>query len=481
MESTRLDDDEATGVAEPEHTPRASERTSWPKVLAAPWYGIIRPRAAVAWMVAASQTAFWIGFSLAALCIGVCVALLVLWAAGFAVIASEPIGPEQTDALAVGQEVEQVHNVTIWTAWYADAWFQTFKFTTLGVALGIMALAAFGAWLFLPELHVRGSGSESYARTFRAVAAETGMLAILTALLGLVIAAAVRAANAGNFGGLVSGMQPALAVTILVAGGGACLIILIARVGHAVRYARGADHQPTLPPICEGCGYNLTHRSSDGVCSECGLSLEQSLTAGRRRNTSDWECSGSRKDWFGTSLQAIFSPRRFYGGIKVGSFEKSPVVFAGEHYALMGITAALWALLVAPPNLSGRTGPTVAIPVFLLFWIPLAGWGVHRLVAAFAASGCIARHELLDFTRFRKVLVYETPFAWVFCLFNGGLISSFMWFGGWMSRIFGERIFIPVLGAPLEFGVLFCGNAALMLIWLRRFRIALRGVRWANF
>ena len=59
-------------------------------------------------MVAASQTPFWIGFGLAVLSIGVSVALLVLWAAGFEVIASEPIGPEQTDSLAVVQHALRV-------------------------------------------------------------------------------------------------------------------------------------------------------------------------------------------------------------------------------------------------------------------------------------------------------------------------------------------------------------------------------------
>ncbi|MBN1513949.1 MAG: hypothetical protein JXB13_18170 [Phycisphaerae bacterium] len=83
-------------------------------------------------------------------------------------------------------------------------------------------------------------------------------------------------------------------------------------------WLRGASAERGLPPcdhppLCEGCGYNLTHAPADGRCSECGRAVEESLGPNVRRG-SPWEhraVVGCWAAWRQCAWEAMLRPAAF--------------------------------------------------------------------------------------------------------------------------------------------------------------------------
>ena len=71
---------------------------------------------------------------------------------------------------------------------------------------------------------------------------------------------------------------------------------------------------PSRPPICEVCGYNLSHHSPDSRCPECGTPVCESVQPGLRQ-PNDWE-QGQGLQPIGALLRcglaAAFRPDRFF-------------------------------------------------------------------------------------------------------------------------------------------------------------------------
>jgi len=120
----------------------------------------------------------------------------------------------------------------------------------------------------------------------------------------------------------------------------------------------------------------------------------------------------------------------------------------------------------------------LAIVLTALVLLGLAGcWFGCRLIAAAAVSVWMARQALPDYRWAAKVVVYESVFLWVFCGFWGTLVSSFILFEEWISRLLG----LPRFAGVGEVLTLFGGTGVLGLWWLIRYHVALRAIRWSNF
>ncbi|MCH7813744.1 MAG: hypothetical protein IID40_06950 [Planctomycetes bacterium] len=119
----------------------------------------------------------------------------------------------------------------------------------------------------------------------------------------------------------------------------------------------------------------------------------------------------------------------------------------------------------------------------MLFLIPLVGWGVHRIIAALAISWWVACGLLADVGWARKVVAYEATYLWTFCGFSGLLFSSFAVLddGNWISRLIGSEFFSELLGMQAEPAVILLGNLALCVVWLWRYRLIIRVIRYNNF
>lgn len=108
----------------------------------------------------------------------------------------------------------------------------------------------------------------------------------------------------------------------------------------------GADRpiQPVLrPPLCEACGYNLTHAPMEGRCSECGVPVAASLGPDARPGTG-WD----RRDRIGRfragwrcAVDAMLRPHRLGRAMQVSAaahrhflIASLPVLYAAWFFGL---------------------------------------------------------------------------------------------------------------------------------------------------
>jgi hypothetical protein len=104
-------------------------------------------------------------------------------------------------------------------------------------------------------------------------------------------------------------------------------------------------------------------------------------------------------------------------------------------------------------------------------------WFGHRGLAALVASYWLVRGELPDFRWASKVLAYESTFLWAFCAFWSAIFTSFSFWNDWISRLLTGRS----RAGLFEILALFGGTVVLAGVWLWRYRIAYRAIRWSNF
>jgi len=75
-----------------------------------------------------------------------------------------------------------------------------------------------------------------------------------------------------------------------------------------------AETSPSQPPICEVCGYNLSHTPPDSRCPECGTPVCESVQPGLRQ-PNDWEQGRGLRPigaLLRCGLAAAFRPDRFF-------------------------------------------------------------------------------------------------------------------------------------------------------------------------
>ena len=130
------------------------------------------------------------------------------------------------------------------------------------------------------------------------------------------------------------------------------------------------------------------------------------------------------------------------------------------------------------PGGSSSTGELFVVPgLFALAAVCLA-WGVRRLAAGIAASWLLHTEGPNGVRWLARVIEYEFCYAWVFCVCNGLLFSIAIAAPGLGRVIMFQRAFFWL---PLFPTLVLFGNIALGLLWLWRYRIAARAVRWSNF
>jgi len=121
------------------------------------------------------------------------------------------------------------------------------------------------------------------------------------------------------------------------------------------------------------------------------------------------------------------------------------------------------------------------VPVTILFAAPLLGWGVHRVVGMLAAWPWFLGKRLPDSLFAARVMAYETPFLWIFCLYNGCVVTSLTVHDIFWNSPAVRQFFAATLNLPPDVSWIAVGNLALGVIWLWRHHRAIRAVRWSNF
>lgn len=489
-------------------------------------------------MVRAPRVAFLLTFGFYALLWPALVVLLTLWDD---TLYWERVPPQVTTAPTTApvwwpREMRQRSLAEVWNHWHrrgpiGDA---EILFGVL-LAAGVVVYAVL-AWLHLPTIHAGGRVTASYARALRGLAGIFPPLLVGTAIIGSWIVFENHREMSMSAHGVwgFSIVRFALPMTCLAAG-----LMMVAWVGRAMAGAATCNPTVTLPPLCEGCGYNLTHVPQAGRCPECGLDAALSLVPALKREGWTWERSAGwirLHAWFETTRQCLLRPQAFYERLEVRSDPRPAMRFARWHLAMLGVASAFWVPVMilfdrdflrivrvqwSGPSFTATTLWLLAcafvlcvglrallawlaisatiLTIFLIFGLepgyewqrdelhflpfaallvfPLIGWAAHRLIGAVAASYWFIRGELADPRAARKVVAYESVFLWAFWFYGLALSTSFMIFQNWIEDLFGRRW---IAGLPLAVVVSLAGVAALGVVWVYRFYLAGRAVRWAN-
>lgn len=467
---------EATSTSPGE--PPSKRRPGLLAALIAPAGAIVDPRRHAGRLAACRVLPFWITFMLYAALVAWTIVVLTVWSdTVWFSWTQNGTGPDAGFTTSVEQRTWS----EAWAAWRGREYGPGpvgFSLILIGV---IFAAHLVAAWLFLVDVHEGGPVTRSFGRAFRGVACSSGVLLLITAVFGTAI---VLVSHDALVHRRYDWEQQ------LVLAGFAFFGAQVSWIRRSCEGARSESDAPELPPMCEDCGYDLTHRPDSGRCTECGGDINLSLTPGARRTASRWALSPEvaandpAGHWTlrlgGTMCSVILEPIRFYRGRTMRTHGGRAVSFARWQY--LSIFAATWVWIIA------CSGVVENLDGMLPLWLPLAfasgsvslGWLVHRTVGGIALSYCFLRGVLPDPRYAREVFAYETAFLWVFCLYNGSLMTSMFLFDTWMSDLFG---FGPawLLGIPPEVAAVLFGNGAIVLGWLYRYRLIIPQVRWANF
>jgi hypothetical protein len=450
-----------------------------------PWLLLFRPRVAAVALGSLSRAAFVTFLALSLLVYSGGLVLLMLWngtvvevwvhvPVAMPATATAPL-PVWDETEVRGRSVAEV-----WRAWHEtaiDGWLGPAELTLLLVFVLGPVLVALLAWLNLPFVHSSGSVWHSYKRSFRAAAGVIWPLVSLTLACGAVFISSEHAGYRSR------AFLPQLEARLRLM---ACISVanwlVVWWLRGAVRGSEPGLPDSELPPRCEGCGYDLTHQPADGRCSECGLTLALSLNPQLNRPGSAWAGRKTTVGWLVTSREVLRRPGAFYRALRVRTPATAERGFAERNYVALGCGALIWIATIMLVDAWGSgfrnmRPPDIVMPGVVVLLGTFGCWVGHRVIAAIVVSSWLARNALPDFRWAAKVVTYETSFLWAFCCSWGLLITSAALGGNWISALLGYGGWNP-LG---EMFALMGGTVVLAVLWIWRYEVAYRAIRWSNF
>ncbi|MEE9296545.1 MAG: hypothetical protein V3W34_16500 [Phycisphaerae bacterium] len=368
----------------------------------------------------------------------------------------------------------------VWQVWHGDGPIGTAErgfFWSVAFFLSVQVLVP---WLCFPRLHMGGTIWETYWETFRACLCCAGLAVVLAASVGGTFVVA-RHVLRGQFDGVI--MNFGYGGAIMNFGFGMFTLcasyLLLSRIIGVVDSIRAPvpEHEP--PPRCEGCGYDLTHQPQGGRCSECGFSVEDSLTSGRKRSGCAWENVGGPVAWLQTSVEVLLHTQRFYEKLPVRTSDDRARGFARWYYVLLGVLGSL--CIFAGTSAGDGVFAVFGLPILILLLWPLVGWFALHGITALVIFWWVARGSTLRVHLTRKILSYEAAYLTVVGALFALLFASYIRYGDWITNTFGHEFFARSFKAPAETVAVVIGIALSTGIWLWRITLGIRAVRWSNF
>jgi hypothetical protein len=314
-----------------------------------------------------------------------------------------------------------------------------------------------------------GSVLASIGLSFKAVMAQ---LMLWTAISILVLAIGLA-----SFLGIHDSI---LAVFVAVLA--AICFWMIATVTQNILSTASIETAPEiLELLCESCGYNMAGSDAQSVCPECGCPIKSSLQPDTRRSGITWEATGRIADWCRASLNCLLRPDVFYRTIRLRTKLAPAIRFALLHFFVIGIGAGAWVFcmgyMTAEPD---ELRYVRMMSVIISCAIPIVGWLTARAVASVAGLVCFSKGLLRDGRWFAKITRYETVYLWVFCAFNGCLVTSFFIGGDWLAYLLRHVLRLRSMGF-LRPVFIMGTNALLICFWFFRYRAILCAIQWSNY
>ncbi|MFH1748509.1 MAG: hypothetical protein ABIG44_15855 [Planctomycetota bacterium] len=457
------------------------------QVWLAPWLGIVNPPWAGSIMSNAKRRDF-VGMAVAYLILLTIIVLgLEMWNATL-IVERSPIPSPTSAFIEIGESYYSRDLMKVWHDWHWDTWWGPAEWILTLTPAAAVAVVSLLAFLYLPRVHRIGSLWQSYRRTWRTMIAGAGLVIFLLVFIrGIMI---LR-----EHGFLPEIMRPedeevleftAIIVIPIV------LWLIVGFISRAVSGAEQDDVELELPPRCEGCGYDLTHVPGGGLCTECGLATRDSLVSGRRRSSSHWSRERSWRAWWNSSKDALLAPRRFYQSLELRSPGSTERGFAGRHYMCLAGGAFMFLLLVlaygilwdyfvrGQPVMNRLRAEPLVAAVGISLCYALGCWFAHRMVGAVIFLWWMSRDMLPDGRWAAKVITYEVVYIWVLSIAWGAVMLSFFLFKDWIGRALGMK-YVTIFLMPTGFVALILGSVVLVLLWLLRWRIIYRAIRWSNY
>ncbi|MEK6642917.1 MAG: hypothetical protein AABZ08_03345 [Planctomycetota bacterium] len=461
-------------MSNPDHQENTATPARWFATLHAPMTFLLRPRAKLRPVLTGPASALVVSFILGEIVFVLVLIGVVIW-----------IYSRSRDAVQSGHTALSAS----FSYFFGSPSYEPVAFFA-GLVPGLLLIVVLvGAILMAAELHRAGPFRFALFRTLRLASCLPWLLTLLAlGVTGVTTPLQFWGLTPGSFIGSFDlppqaiGLVPSIAMSI------AAMLFLSSR---AVRIAANTlPAPPERPPICEGCGYDLSHMSERGVCTECGLSLAASLELDVVRPGSRWETRGKVGGWWHSSIAVLFSPSRFYRTVKLRTPSESIARFSRIHLGLMGVGAGvwigtiLWLLEFRQDHAVDISEWSILFFVFTLWTlaVPCIAWVLHRVVFVVSTAPWLYSGAIPDTRWAVKVRGYERVYLWAFCSFNGTLFSLLFYGPEWMKGVaaFYRSINLRIFGLPWEAVFLFSGNALLIIAWFVRYQRILGAIRWSN-
>lgn len=457
-----------------------AQRPGFLASLTAPIWGMFTPKRAAACTASGPISAVLIGLALGATAFGAAIVSAVVWTETVstyyvpgvaAQAASQPLNPTDPELSVIS---------------FAESWERgrqadgSNAYTWAGLSL---AAAAIGVVVALGALRTADvlqgiSLRTGYMIALRRVAPVIGAMVLCAVVIGMSVAVFDNASDRQLAAGVEvyrRGGPPFPEAIVISLIPFSLLLLLVGWTSRAVEDAIPRADAPAhaVEPVCDGCGYDLTHVPESGVCSECGLATHESLNFGERRKTCMWDVNPTRGQLIRTAVAIIARPAQFYSRLAIRPEQDGARLFGRTHLATMGVGAGVWitALLLS------QDSAEVLIPMlpFAAAMTPLLGWLLLRGVTWISMVLWSLQADAGAMRALRRVMCFETAFLWVFCGYNGLMMT------GMVTMNSAVQVLVRQLG-PMLFTLLVpLMNLAIFLFWLRRWSIIRRAVRWANF
>jgi len=468
-----------TNVSELSESASAADtrRPGWISVLTAPLLGVVRLPRAASTLARASAiqllilTPMYVAFQMS-LCVGMSV-----WEHTVQYEYSGHGARQRSPWWDPDANVGRRSMADVWQEWVALGEENPAIFIAFGVGLATLAGMLASIALYWPRVHRHGLLRATLRRTHAAVLASCGIVSALTVVVFTCYILVDHHRKLYSRSGLGGIHEEHIAVVGILSG----IVVMIYGIGRATRAVSAGDFTPELPPQCEGCGYDLTHRPESGLCPECGMSVDKSLTPGLRRKPADFDKAPSLADAISTSIGALFTPGAFYSRLTMRTGPQRDAAFRVRHHAAILIGAATWITTLICYDIDHRS----------LRWddylgifagsmgATIGGWTVQHAVGGIVCLVWFIRGSLPDMRWGLRVINYDTVYLWLFCLFNGSMITSFVMFEDWIGDQIGR--WNRATGVPTAVLAMAIPNLTLIGYWFVRLFRGGQAVRWANF